>query len=68
MEDLILFLSSKNVLKDRQYEFRKSKGTKTAIATTYEMIANALADKQEVYVVLRDVAKAFDKVWHNGLK
>ncbi len=31
-------------------------------------IANALANKQQVYVVLRDVAKAFDKVWHNGLK
>ncbi len=31
-------------------------------------LANALADKQQVYLVLRDVAKAFDKVWHNGLK
>ncbi len=62
------FLSSNNILKDRQYGFRKSKGTTTAIATTYEMIANALAGKQQVYVVLRDVARAFDKVWHNGLK
>ncbi len=43
------------------------KGTSTAI-TTYETIANALADKNQVYMVLRDVARAFDKVWHNGLK
>ncbi len=35
--------------------------------TTYETIANALADKQ-VYVVQRDVTKAFDKIWHDGLK
>ncbi len=34
----------------------------------YEAIANALAQKKQVYIVLRDVAKAFDKVWHNGLK
>ncbi len=27
-----------------------------------------MADKRQVYLVLRDVAKAFDKVWHNGLK
>ncbi len=34
----------------------------------YETIANALAQKQQVYVVLRDVAEAFGKVWHAGIK
>ena len=38
------------------------------MTTTYETIANALAEKKQVYMVLRNVAKAFDKVWHNGLK
>ncbi len=47
--------------------FRTYKSTHTAITTTCETIANALAEKK-VYMVLRDVAKAFDKVWHNGLK
>ncbi len=61
------FLSENNI-KDRQHRFRSYKGTHTAIATTYETIANALANKEQVYVVLRHVAKAFDKVWHNGLK
>ncbi len=65
---LNLFISDNNVIKDRQHGFRKNKGTHTATATTYETIANALANKQQVYVVLRDVAKAFDKVWHNGLE
>ena len=34
----------------------------------YETIANALAEKKQVVLALRDVAKAFDKVWHDGLK
>lgn len=62
------FLIENNVLKERQHGFRTYKGTHTAITTTYETIANALAEKKQVFVVLRDVAKAFDKVWHNGLK
>jgi len=62
------FLTENNILKERQHGFRTYKGTHTAITTTYETIANALAEKKQVYMVLRDVAKAFDKVWHNGLK
>ncbi len=56
------FLSENNILKKRQHGFRPYKGTHTAITITYETIANALADKKQVYMVLRDVAKAFDKV------
>ncbi len=62
------FLSDNNIIKDRQHGFRPQKGTSTAITIIHETIANALASKNEVYVVLRDVAKAFDKVWFNGLK
>lgn len=62
------FLAQNNILKERQHGFRAYKGTHTAITTTYESIANALADKKQVFIVLRDVAKAFDKVWHNGVK
>ncbi len=62
------FLIDNNVIKERQHGFRPKKGTSTAIATSYEIIANALSDKHQAIVVLRDVAKAFDKVWHNGLK
>ncbi len=62
------FLSLNNIIHDRQHGFRPKKGTNTAIGITYETIANALAEKNQVCLVLRDVAKAFDKVWHNGLK
>ena len=62
------YLTDNNIIKERQHGFRPKKGTTTAIAITHETIANALADKNQVFVVLRDVAKAFDKVWHTGLK
>ena len=51
-----------------QYGFRPKRGTNTAIALAYEQIAIALGEKQQCHVVLRDVAKAFDRVWHQGLK
>ncbi len=57
------FSSENNTLKERQHGFRTFKGTSTAITIAY-----ALAQKKQVYMVLRDVAKAFDEVWHNGLK
>ncbi len=62
------FLTVNSILKERQHGFRTYKGTHTAITTTYETIPNVLAEKKQVYMVLRDVTKAFDKVWHNGLK
>ncbi len=61
------YSTDNNIIKERQHGFRPNKGTTTAVTTTYEAIANALAEKQHVVVIL-DVAKAFDKVWHNGLK
>ena len=61
-------LETNNILPDSQHGFRASRSTDTALAITYEKIAQALGEKQLCYVVLRDVAKAFDKVWHNGLK
>ena len=34
----------------------------------YELIAKAIANKNKINIVLRDISKAFDKVWHNGLR
>ncbi|XP_042880256.1 uncharacterized protein LOC122258401 [Penaeus japonicus] len=61
-------LENNNLLNERQYGFRQSRGTTTAIAIAYEETALALANKKKVNIVLRDVAKAFDKVWHPGLQ
>ena len=52
----------------RQHGFTANRGTNTALATVYEMLANAKLNKDKVNLVLRDISKAFDKVWHMGLK
>ncbi len=65
---LSTFIYVNNIIQERQHGFITYKGTHTALTTTYETIADSLADKKQVYVILRDVATAFDKVRHNGLK
>ncbi|ROT68973.1 hypothetical protein C7M84_012828 [Penaeus vannamei] len=40
-------------------------GTGSAIALAYEEIALSLANKHQTNIILRDVTKAFDKVWHD---
>ncbi len=62
------YLVDNDITKSRQHGFRSNKGTTTAIATSHEIMANALAEGKQAVIVLRDVAKAFHKVWHNGLK
>ena len=65
---LNMHLEDNNLHNIRQYGFRPNRGTDTAIALGYEEIALGLANKQQTNIILRDITKAFDKVWHNGLK
>ena len=46
-----------------QFGFRSNKGTNQALA-----IAQHKSDNGHCQVILRDISKAFDKVWHLGLK
>ena len=52
----------------RQHAFVTNRGTHTALAIISELIAVKKAEKCQVNLVLRDVKKAFDKVWHLGLQ
>jgi hypothetical protein len=61
-------LEHRGITNNKQHGFRKHRGTHTALATFQEKIAHDLADGMKTDVVLRDVSKAFDKVWHTGLK
>lgn len=67
-ERLKHFLEINNKNNLRQHSYRKNSGTNTAIAILYEQIANSQQHREQCNVVFRDVAKAFDKVWHDGLK
>ena len=51
-----------------QYGYRERRGTTRALAITWEQIATAVAKKGNATLVLRDLEKAFDRVWHRGLK
>lgn len=65
---LLKYLENNNLLNIRQHGFRPNRGTHTALAIITETIAIAKAKKENVNLILRDIKKAFDKVWHNGLK
>ena len=62
------YLEQRNCLPTTQHGFRKGRSTDTAIAITTEAISNAARNKIQCCLIMRDVSKAFDKVWHNGLK
>ena len=60
-------LSLQNKHNNRQHGFRRNRGTNTALSTIYEHISMNYHNNKHTNVVLRDVAKAFDRVWHAGL-
>ena len=66
---LITHLDNHGIIKESQHGFRKRRSSVTLIANLYERIAREKAGNRKTLVtlVLRDVKKAFDKVWHNGL-
>ena len=57
-----------NLYNSHQYGFRKGRGTDMALTKIYEKIAINQKYYDHCNVVCRDISKAFDKVWLNGLK
>ena len=64
---LIESIDQKNLNNQSQHGFRKDFGTDTATAIIYETIAAVKSNNFKTNVILRDISKAFDKVWHEGL-
>ena len=62
------YLEDNDMTNCRQHGFRAHRGTQTAIATLHESIARHLGQRHRVDMVCRDVSKAFDRIWHTGLK
>ena len=50
------------------YKTKDNRGTQTAILTLHETISKHLSLKHKVDIACQDVTKAFDKIWHTGLK
>lgn len=62
------YLEINNKYNINQFGFRAGRGTTHALAIITEKIAQHKSDKGQCQVIFRDVTKAFDKVWHCGLK
>lgn len=62
------FLQINNHNNRHQHSYQKNRGTITAIAITYQHIATTQQEHNQCNVIGRDVSKAFDRVWHDGLK
>lgn len=65
---LRIHLETENLHNKYQYGFRNNRGTTQALALITEQIANNKADGKQCHLTLRDISKAFDKVWHRGLQ
>ena len=65
---ILQHLEMNNLQNPRHHGFRKNRGTHTAIAILSEFISTAIGNGNKVNVVLRDISKSFDKVWHDGLR
>lgn len=61
-------LETQEIYNKQQYGFRQLRGTNHALAIISEEIATNKADSNQCHLILRDITKAFDKVWHQGLK
>jgi len=65
---LTTHLTDNNLYNIRQHGFRQHRGTHTALATLHEKLHSNTLRNFHTDIVMRDVTKAFDKVWHTGLK
>ena len=69
LDNRIRFYLNRNRLNNPdQHCGRSGRGTNTALAVLYTEIAESQRFKDQCNVVLRDISKAFNKVWHQGLK
>jgi hypothetical protein len=64
---LIKIIEERGLTNPRQHGFRPNRGTHTATAILYETIATAKGNDEKVEIILRDISRAFDKAWHDGL-
>ena len=60
--------STPGVHDPHQYGFRPQRGCDKALAVMWELVALHLAYGGAANIITRDIQKAFDRVWHDGLR
>ena len=65
---LYTFLEENSLQNERQHGFWRNRCTQTAILTLHETTLKHLSLKHKVDIACRDVTKAFNNIWHTGLK
>jgi hypothetical protein len=64
---ILTFLNKHNVITEKQFGFRQSKGAVDALKYINEIVSNSLNNGKHVEAVLVDLQKAFDTVDHQAL-
>ena len=62
------FCEDNEVFHKNQFGFRKGTGTHIALTKIYEKIAINQKRRDHCNLICRDISKAFDKIWLNGLR
>lgn len=64
---IIEFASDRNIISENQFGFRKEHSTVHQISRIKNKILSNKRRKKSTGLVLLDIEKAFDTVWHNGV-
>lgn len=62
------YLKDSDLHNNLHFDFRSGRGTTHALALATETVVQQKADGGQCHLILRDITKAFDKVWHLGMK
>lgn len=61
------FIKIKNILPDEQFGFRDEISAQHQALRIYQHVRSSFNEKQSTGLILFDIEKAFDRVWHKGL-
>lgn len=59
--------NNKNIIPPEQYKFRANHTTELQTLLLTATIISYINNKQTCSLLIMDISKAFDKVWHQGL-
>nr|XP_045618604.1 uncharacterized protein LOC123770609 [Procambarus clarkii] len=64
---LNFYMECNNLFTEKQFGFRAQRSIKHAINIIYDAVRSIRQQKQVALIATRDVHKAFDSLWHDGL-